>query len=106
MADHSGEGGALKGLRLITIDRGPEGYGFHMYTNKQLKVDEVCVWGGYDEVYCFGRLVCPTYLVTNLMDHEILCSHTGSVCQVSGHQWPSTPFWTPDWRPHPGSRWK
>ena len=35
----AGEGGAaLKGLRLLTIDRGPEGYGFHMYTNKELKV--------------------------------------------------------------------
>ena len=36
----AGEGGAaaLKGLRLLTMDRGPEGYGFHMYTNKTLKV--------------------------------------------------------------------
>lgn len=35
----AGEGGAaLKGLRLLTLDRGPEGYGFHMYTNKELKV--------------------------------------------------------------------
>ena len=33
-------GGAtvLKGLRLVTMDRGPEGFGFHMYTNKTLKV--------------------------------------------------------------------
>ena len=31
-------GAALKGLRLATMDRGPEGYGFHMYTNKELKV--------------------------------------------------------------------
>ena len=36
----AGEGGAasLKGLRLLTMDRGPDGYGFHMYTNKTLKV--------------------------------------------------------------------
>ena len=36
----AGEGGAaaLKGLRLLTMDRGPEGYGFHMYTNKELMV--------------------------------------------------------------------
>ena len=31
-------GASLKGLRLLTMDRGPEGYGFHMYTNKELKV--------------------------------------------------------------------
>ena len=36
-----GEGGALRGLRLLTIDRGPEGFGFHMYTNKQLKVSRL-----------------------------------------------------------------
>ncbi len=42
MADHGAEGGALKGLRLITIKRGPEGYGFHMYTNRKLNVS-VCV---------------------------------------------------------------
>ena len=34
----SKEGGALKGLRLLTVDRGPKGFGFHMYTNKVLKV--------------------------------------------------------------------
>ena len=36
----NGEGGAsaLKGLRLLTVDRGPEGFGFHMYTNRSLKV--------------------------------------------------------------------
>lgn len=40
MSGEKGEGGAasLKGLRLLTMDRGPEGYGFHMYTNKTLKV--------------------------------------------------------------------
>lgn len=39
MSDDQEEGGAasLKGLRLLTLDRGPEGYGFHMYTNKSLK---------------------------------------------------------------------
>ena len=31
-------GAALKGLRLLTVDRGPEGFGFHMYTNRALKV--------------------------------------------------------------------
>ena len=39
----SGGGGqgaaAIRGLRLVTMDRGPEGYGFHMYTNKTLKVN-------------------------------------------------------------------
>ena len=37
----NGEGGAttaLRGLRLLTFDRGPEGFGFHMYTNRSLKV--------------------------------------------------------------------
>ena len=41
MAQTNGEGGAstaLKGLRLLTLDRGTEGYGFHMYTNRSLKV--------------------------------------------------------------------
>lgn len=33
-----GGAASLKGLRLLTMDRGPEGYGFHMYTNKTLKV--------------------------------------------------------------------
>lgn len=37
MADQGG--GALKGLRLLTLERGPQGYGFHMYTNKVLKVN-------------------------------------------------------------------
>lgn len=37
MAEKEG-GGALKGLRQLTMDRGPQGYGFHMYTNKVLKV--------------------------------------------------------------------
>lgn len=37
MADQGG--GALKGLRLLTVDRGPQGFGFHMYTNKVLKVN-------------------------------------------------------------------
>jgi hypothetical protein len=43
MSGDKGEGGAasLKGLRLLTMDRGPEGYGFHMFTNKSLKV--LCV---------------------------------------------------------------
>ena len=42
----AGEGGAaLKGLRLVTVDRGPEGYGFHMYTNKELKVTAVMISG-------------------------------------------------------------
>ena len=31
-------GGALRGLRLLSVDRGPRGFGFHMYTNKVLKV--------------------------------------------------------------------
>ena len=38
MAASGTEGGALKGLRLLTVDRGPKGFGFHMYTNKVLKV--------------------------------------------------------------------
>ena len=44
MSEGNGEGGAasLKGLRLLTLDRGPEGYGFHMYTNKSLKV-QLCM---------------------------------------------------------------
>lgn len=37
MAENEG-GGALKGLRQLTMERGPQGYGFHMYTNKVLKV--------------------------------------------------------------------
>ena len=38
------EGGAVTGqmgLRLLTIDRGPKGYGFHMYTNNTLKVSSL-----------------------------------------------------------------
>ncbi|CAI8050660.1 Na(+)/H(+) exchange regulatory cofactor NHE-RF1 [Geodia barretti] len=31
------EGGALKGLRLLTINRRTKGFGFHMFTNKALK---------------------------------------------------------------------
>ncbi|XP_064384511.1 Na(+)/H(+) exchange regulatory cofactor NHE-RF1-like [Halichondria panicea] len=31
------DGAMLKGLRLLTVVRGREGYGFHMYTNKTLK---------------------------------------------------------------------
>ncbi len=39
MSAEDGLGGAaLRGLRLVTMDRGPEGFGFHMYTNKTLKV--------------------------------------------------------------------
>jgi len=39
MSTNGERGGAtiLKGLRLVTMDRGPEGFGFHMYTNKTLK---------------------------------------------------------------------
>lgn len=33
-------GGALRGLRLLTLEKGPRGFGFHMYTNKVLKVRE------------------------------------------------------------------
>ena len=45
MSDNTGEGGAaaLKGLRLLTVNRGPEGYGFHMYTNKSLKVSFLAI---------------------------------------------------------------
>ena len=46
MAEESQEGGALKGLRFITVDRGPKGFGFHMYTNKVLKVRRYVVRGG------------------------------------------------------------
>lgn len=33
----AGAGGvaAVKGLRLVTMKRGKDGYGFHMYTNKE-----------------------------------------------------------------------
>ena len=50
--DQETEGGALKGLRLVTLTRGPEGFGFHMYTNRQLKV------------YCCGhsKRKCRIYL--------------------------------------------
>lgn len=34
-ADSRGGAGRIKGLRLLTIDRAPDGYGFHMYTNKE-----------------------------------------------------------------------
>ena len=34
------EGGALRGLRLLTVNRGPKGFGFHMYSNKVLKVSQ------------------------------------------------------------------
>ena len=36
----TGAGGApaVKGLRLITMSKGPDGYGFHMYTDKKLQV--------------------------------------------------------------------
>ena len=30
-----GGGAAVKGLRLLTMTRGPDGFGFHMYTNKE-----------------------------------------------------------------------
>ena len=30
-----GRGWLIKGLRLLTMDRGPDGFGFHMYTNKE-----------------------------------------------------------------------
>ena len=30
-----GGAGQIKGLRLLTMDRGPDGFGFHMYTNKE-----------------------------------------------------------------------
>ncbi|KAL5479965.1 hypothetical protein EMCRGX_G023572 [Ephydatia muelleri] len=35
----TGAGGApaVKGLRLITMSKGPDGYGFHMYTDKKLQ---------------------------------------------------------------------
>ena len=41
LAEENGGGapdGALRGLRLLTIDRGSDGFGFHMYTNRELKV--------------------------------------------------------------------
>ena len=28
-------GAAVKGLRLLTLQKGPDGFGFHMYTNKE-----------------------------------------------------------------------
>ena len=34
VADQWGGAGRVKGLRLLTMDRGPEGFGFHMYTNR------------------------------------------------------------------------
>lgn len=30
-----GGGAAVKGLRLLTLARSPEGFGFHMYTNRE-----------------------------------------------------------------------
>ena len=30
-----GGGAAVKGLRLVTMIKGKEGFGFHMYTNKE-----------------------------------------------------------------------
>lgn len=63
-AEEGGAGAALKGLRLLTIDRGPEGYGFHMYTNKTLKVSSDLL----------DSLVSPSFL------YEFLCA--GSVCEV------------------------
>lgn len=41
LAEENGGGadsGALRGLRLLTMDRGSDGFGFHMYTNRELKV--------------------------------------------------------------------
>lgn len=35
VAEQWGGAGRVKGLRLLTMDRGPEGFGFHMYTNKE-----------------------------------------------------------------------
>ena len=34
-AGKRGGAGQIKGLRLLTMDRGPDGFGFHMYTNKE-----------------------------------------------------------------------
>lgn len=34
-ADFKGGAGKIKGLRLLTMARAPEGFGFHMYTNKE-----------------------------------------------------------------------
>ena len=45
----AGRGGgavALKGLRLLSIDRGADGFGFHMFTNKELKVCGLDSFGG------------------------------------------------------------
>lgn len=38
MASGLGKGGgahAIKGLRLLTMERGADGFGFHMYTNRE-----------------------------------------------------------------------
>ena len=38
MAGTLGKGGrahAITGLRLLTMNRGPDGFGFHMYTNRE-----------------------------------------------------------------------
>ena len=39
-ASYGGAGGApsVRGLRLLTMNRGADGYGFHMYTDKKLQV--------------------------------------------------------------------
>ena len=34
-ADSRGGAGKIKGLRLLTLDRAADGFGFHMYTNKE-----------------------------------------------------------------------
>ena len=51
MAEKEG-GGALKGLRQLTMDRGPQGYGFHMYTNKVLKVSLMTTSGPVLSAFC------------------------------------------------------
>ena len=33
--DGKGGGAAVRGLRLLTLKRGKDGFGFHMYTNKE-----------------------------------------------------------------------
>ncbi len=39
MADQASEiRQALKGLRLVSISSGPEGFGFRMYTNRNVEV--------------------------------------------------------------------
>lgn len=72
------EGGAaaLKGLRLLSLERGPDGFGFHMYTNRQLK-GQFIKW-----VSPYG----PADLAGMLPGDHVLYVDSENVMECSHHQ--------------------